>query len=101
MAPIAAQRLVTGDALGKQQSLDAIDVLDPLGDQHFALAAEAAPIFFLWRRRFHHRAQRLPPLSRRFRPFLGPISNAGFGSSAVGHPRHSWSRPPNKRRRLL
>ena len=41
--PIAAQRLVTGDALGKQQSLDAIDVLDPLGDQHFALAAEAAP----------------------------------------------------------
>jgi hypothetical protein len=56
LAPIAAQRLVTGDALGKQQSLDAIDVLDPLGDQHFALAAEAAPIFFLWRRRFHHRA---------------------------------------------
>ena len=37
---IAAQRLVTGDALGKQQYLDAIDVLDPLGDQHFALAAE-------------------------------------------------------------
>ena len=32
LAPIAAQRLVTGDALGKRQYLDAIDVLDPLGD---------------------------------------------------------------------
>jgi hypothetical protein len=27
LASIAAQRLVTGDALGKQQPLDAIDVL--------------------------------------------------------------------------
>jgi hypothetical protein len=27
--------------------------------------------------------------------------NACFGSSAVGHPRDSWSRRPNRRRRLL
>jgi hypothetical protein len=56
LPPIATQRLVAGYALGEKQSFDAIHVLDPLGDQHFALAAEAAPIFFLWRRRFHHRA---------------------------------------------
>ena len=49
LAPIATGNVVTGDALGKQQSLDAIDVLDPLGDQHFALAAEVVSIFFLWR----------------------------------------------------
>ena len=53
---IAAQRLVPGHALGEQQSFDAIDVLDPLGDQHFALAAETAAVFFLGRRRFDHRA---------------------------------------------
>src|SRR5258708_12179471 len=62
-APIAAQRLVIGDALGKQQSLDAIDVLDPLGDQHFALAAEATPIFFLWRR-----PSRTPEVRRAYTP---------------------------------
>jgi hypothetical protein len=56
LASIAAQRLVTGDALGKQQPLDAIDVLDPLGDQHLALATEAAAIFFLGCRRLDHRA---------------------------------------------
>ena len=54
--PIAAQRLVAGYALGEQQSFDAIDVLDPLGDQHLALAAEAAAVFFLGRRRLDHRA---------------------------------------------
>ena len=57
LAPIAAQRLVTEDT-GKENNspLTRSGVLDPLGDQHFALAAEAATIFFLWRRRFHHRA---------------------------------------------
>jgi hypothetical protein len=51
-----SRRSVTGDALGKQQPLDAIDVLDPLGDQHLALATEAAAIFFLGCRRLDHRA---------------------------------------------
>jgi hypothetical protein len=56
LASIAAQRLVTRYALGEQQPLDPIDVLDPLGDQHLALAAEAAAVFFLGRRRPDHRA---------------------------------------------
>ena len=45
LAAIAAQYLVIGDALREQQAFDPVDVLDPLGDQHFALAAEAATIF--------------------------------------------------------
>jgi hypothetical protein len=44
LAPVAAQRLVTADPLGKQQPLDAVDVLDPLSDQRLALAADAAAI---------------------------------------------------------
>jgi hypothetical protein len=56
LASIASQRLVTGDALGKQQPFDAIDVPDPLGDQRLALAAEAAAVFFLRCRRLDHRA---------------------------------------------
>ena len=56
LTSIAAQRLVTGDALGKQQPLDAIDVLDPLRDQHLALATEAATVFFLGCWRLDHRA---------------------------------------------
>jgi hypothetical protein len=39
---IATRRLVPGHALGEQRSFDAIYVLDPLGDQHLALAAEMA-----------------------------------------------------------
>ena len=31
-------------------------MLDPFGDQHLALAAEAAAVFFLGRRRLDHRA---------------------------------------------
>jgi len=64
----AAQRFVAGDALGKQQAFDPVDVLDPLGDQHFALAAEAAAIFFLRRWRFYHRTYpRFPALERKYR----------------------------------
>jgi hypothetical protein len=54
--PIAAQRLVARYSLREQQSLDPIDVLDPLGDQHPAFAAEPAAIFFLGRRRPDHHA---------------------------------------------
>jgi hypothetical protein len=56
LAAIAAQRLVTGDALGKQQTFDPVDVLDPLGDQRFALAAKTAAVFFIGCRRLDHRA---------------------------------------------
>ena len=56
LASIAAQRLVTGDTLGKQQPLEATDVCDPLGDQHLALATEAAAVFFLRCWRLDHRA---------------------------------------------
>ena len=54
--PVAAQRLIPIDALGEQQSLDAIDVPDPLGNQYFAFAAKSAPIFFLGPCRLDHRA---------------------------------------------
>ena len=56
LTSIAAQRLVIRYSLGEQQSLDAIDVLDPFGDQNLALAAEATAVFFLRRRRLDHRA---------------------------------------------
>src|SRR5208283_1773077 len=56
LASIAAQRLVIGYSLGEQQSLDAIDVLDPLGDQHFAFAAKTTTVLFLRRRRLDHGA---------------------------------------------
>ena len=56
LTSIAAQRLVVGYSLGEQQSLDAIDVLDPLGDQHFAFAAKTTAVLFLGRRRLDHGA---------------------------------------------
>src|SRR3712207_9405248 len=40
LAPVPAQRLVVGDALREQQTLDAVDVRDPLRHQRLALAAE-------------------------------------------------------------
>src|ERR1700730_9242331 len=48
---IAAKRLVAGYTLAEQQSFDAIDVLDPLGDQDLALATKSAAVLFLgcWR----------------------------------------------------
>ncbi len=54
--PIAMQRLVSGYALAEQQTFDAIDVLDPLGDQNLALAAKPTAVLFLRCRRFDHGA---------------------------------------------
>src|SRR5208282_4199534 len=56
LSSIAAQRLVVRYSLGEQQSLDAIDVLDPLGDQHLAFAAKTTTVLFLRRRRLDHGA---------------------------------------------
>src|ERR1700738_2892205 len=39
---------------GEGQSFDTIHVLDPLGDQHLAFAAETAAVLFLGSRRFDH-----------------------------------------------
>jgi hypothetical protein len=46
---IASQRLVAGYALAEQQSLDPVDMPNPLGDQHLALAAETAAVLFFGR----------------------------------------------------
>ncbi len=56
LASIPPQRLVIGYSLGEQQSLDPIDVLDPLVRQRLALTAKSAAIFVLWRRRPDHGA---------------------------------------------
>jgi len=50
-ASIAAQRLVVGNALREQQSLDPVDVLDSFGDQHLALAAEPTAVLVFRRPR--------------------------------------------------
>src|SRR5271168_3573711 len=55
-ASIPPQRLVTGASLREQQSLDPIDVLDPLVGKRLALAAKSAAVFLLWRRRPDHGA---------------------------------------------
>jgi hypothetical protein len=41
---IAVQRLIVPDALAEEQSPDTIDMQNPLGDQRFALSAQAAAI---------------------------------------------------------
>jgi len=65
---IAAKRLVAGYTLAEQQSFDAIDVLDPLGDQDLALATKSAAVLFLGCWRFDHRAHpRLAALIRQQR----------------------------------
>ena len=51
LASIPPQRLVTGYSLGEQQSLDPIDVLDPLVCQRLAFTAKSAAVFLLWSRR--------------------------------------------------
>src|ERR1700692_2184067 len=51
LAPIPPQRLIIGYSLAEQQSLDPIDVLDPLVGQRLALTAKSAAVLFLWRRR--------------------------------------------------
>ena len=47
LASIPPQRLVTGYSLGEQQSLDPIDVLDPLVCQRLAFTAKSAAVFLL------------------------------------------------------
>ena len=62
---IVAQRLVAGYTLAEQQSLNAICVLHPLGDQHLALAAKSAATLFIGCQRFDHSAHsRLAALIR-------------------------------------
>jgi hypothetical protein len=51
---VTTQRFVPAHALREQQSFNAIDVLDSLGDQNFALAAETATILFLGSWRLDH-----------------------------------------------
>ena len=64
----AAQRFVVAISLGEQQPLDAVDVLDPLDDQHLALPADAPAVFVLGSRRLDHGADpRLAPLVRQQR----------------------------------
>lgn len=52
---ITTQRLTIPDALTEEQSLHAVDVENPLGDQHSSLAANPAAILFLARRHPDHR----------------------------------------------
>jgi hypothetical protein len=53
---VATYRLVTGDALPKEQALDAIDVPRSFGDENLALAGDPAPVFRLRARHSHHGA---------------------------------------------
>lgn len=47
MSPVTSQRLVAGDALSKQQALDAVDMAGPLTNQNLALTADAAAVLLL------------------------------------------------------
>src|SRR6516164_3952652 len=53
---VARQRFIVGDALGEEQSLDPIDVLDPFGCQRLAFTADPATILLLWGRCSNHGA---------------------------------------------
>jgi len=55
-ATITAGRFIIPDPLAEEQSPDAIDVDDPLGDQRFTLPANAAAVLFFRRRDPDHRA---------------------------------------------
>jgi hypothetical protein len=78
LASIPPQRLVIGYSLAEQQSLDPIDVLDPLAGQRLALTAKSAAVFFLWRRRPDHGAD------TRFATFVRQQSaHQGFAATAA------------------
>ena len=47
LAPVTAQRFVAGDALGKEQAFDAVDMAGPLTNQNLALTADAAAVLLL------------------------------------------------------
>jgi hypothetical protein len=77
---IPFQRFVVHDPLARQQSLDAIDVPDPLTQQDCALPAGASAIFLIRGRRYHHRANaRLtsPPGKQRSQQSF-PINDVGL-----------------------
>src|SRR5437660_1678923 len=79
LASIPPQRLVTGYSLGEQQSLDPIDVLDPLVCQRLAFTAKSAAVFLLWSRRPDHGAD------TRFAAFVRQQSaHQGFAVDLVG-----------------
>src|SRR3954469_7117445 len=52
---VAVHGLVIGDALREQQTLDAVDVCDPLSGQDLPLTADAALILLSRRGGFDHR----------------------------------------------
>ncbi|EIZ78174.1 hypothetical protein WSK_3249, partial [Novosphingobium sp. Rr 2-17] len=62
---IASHRLVIPDTLAEKQTLDAIDVQNALGNQHFPLSANPAPVFVF---RCRHADHRTYP---RFASFIG------------------------------
>jgi len=84
-AAVAPERLVVGDPLREQQSLDAIDVLDALGDQRLAFATEAAPVLLLRGGRDGHGADaRLAALERQQRPQQSlAVEPVGLGAAAA------------------
>ena len=64
----AQQGLIVRDALGEEQPLDPIDVLDPLRCQDLALATDPAAILLVRRRCSNHSAHpRLASLIRQQR----------------------------------
>jgi hypothetical protein len=56
LAPPAPQGLVVADSLREEQPLDPVDVLDALGDQRLAFAADPPSVLLLGCRRPDHRA---------------------------------------------
>src|SRR5580693_2890561 len=81
LAAVALDRLVVGDPLREQESLDAVDVFDPLGDQRRTLAAQASSILLLGRGRDGHGADaRLTALEREQRAQQRlSVEPVGFG----------------------
>src|SRR5579872_2548321 len=55
VAPIAAHRLIVGDTLGEEQTLDPIDMAGPLVDQDLAFATNTAAILLFDARDPDHR----------------------------------------------
>jgi hypothetical protein len=93
LAPVGAARLVAGDPLREEQTLEAVGVPDALADQGLELAAEPAPVLLLWGRHPDHRAdaglaplvrqqsadQRLAVDSVRLRPTAPALHSDGCG----------------------
>ena len=54
---VGSQGLIVVDALGRTQTFDAVDVLDPLPDQPVTLAMQSPGVFLLDARHPHHAAR--------------------------------------------